>query len=308
MPSTSGLGRRGGMHRRRKRVHRRRPSHRLAPPGAVVALAPVLAIQAALSVRLLHANAASKGEALCLRVGHLEIAHLLHGSAIPAFATYLSGSPVLFPPLGAMADRLGGLAGARALSLACMLGATALLFATAGKLVGRRAAWFAAALFAFSVPTIHLGASATFDGLSLVLLAGAAFLAVRAGAKGRRSGWLAAAALVLALANATMYTSALFDPVVVALAGVSAARVEPWQRALKVSGTLLASFVCILCLLLSLGGGEYARGISATTFAPAGGTSRVDVGVWFVAVAAGFAIDGLVRRARARLRARTASP
>ena len=62
-----------------------------------------------------------------------------------------------------------------------MLGATALLWGTAGRLFGRRAAFFAAALFAVLGPTLHLGAFATYDALSVLLVAAAAWCVVRAG-------------------------------------------------------------------------------------------------------------------------------
>lgn len=72
---------------------------------------------------------------------------------------------MIYPPLGALADSIGGLAGARILSLAFMLGATFLLWATTSRLFGKRAGFFAAALWALLGPTLKLGAFATFDPL-----------------------------------------------------------------------------------------------------------------------------------------------
>ena len=91
----------------------------------------VLAVQAALSLRLVRADTAFDDEAMSLWAGHLEWAHWLHGTPIPPFPKYFSGAPVIYPPLGALADSLGGLAAARVLSLLFMLGATALLWGTA---------------------------------------------------------------------------------------------------------------------------------------------------------------------------------
>ena len=54
---------------------------------------------------------------------------------VPPFPAYFSGAPVIYPPLAALADSVGGLAGARLLSLVFMLGATALLWATASPAV-----------------------------------------------------------------------------------------------------------------------------------------------------------------------------
>ena len=106
---------------------------------------------------------------------------MLHGTPIPPFPSYFSGAPVIYPPLAALADSVGGLAAARVLSLVFMLGATILLWATTDRLFGRRAAFFAAALFAVLGPTLHLGAFATYDAMALFLLALATWLVVRAG-------------------------------------------------------------------------------------------------------------------------------
>ena len=75
-----------------------------------------------------------------------------------------------------------------------------------GRLFGRRAAFFAAALFAVLGPTLHLGAFATYDAMSMFLVALAAWLVVRAGDRQDATGWMVAAGVALALANATAYS------------------------------------------------------------------------------------------------------
>ena len=149
---------------------------------------------------------------------------------VPPFSAYFSGAPVMYPPLGALADSLGGLTGARVLSLVFMLGATVLLWDVTSRMFGRQAGFFAAALFAVAGPTLHLGAFATYDAMSLFLLALAAWLVSGAGEQQEAAGRMAAAGAVLALANATAYSSALFDPVVVLLALVTACRPAAGSR------------------------------------------------------------------------------
>src|ERR1700689_1538 len=100
-------------------------------------LLTVLGVQAALSLRLVWSNTAFQDEALYLRAGHLEWAHWLHGTAIPDFSSYFSGAPILYPPVGALADSVGGLAAARILSLCFMLAVTTLLWATTSRLFGQ---------------------------------------------------------------------------------------------------------------------------------------------------------------------------
>jgi hypothetical protein len=103
-------------------------------------LLAVLAAQSALSLRLAWSNTAFEDEALYLWTGHLEITHLLYHVPIPQAQVYLSGSPVIYPIAGSIADSYGGLAAARALSLMFMLATTTLLYLTTSRLFGRRAA------------------------------------------------------------------------------------------------------------------------------------------------------------------------
>ncbi len=133
-----------------------------------------------LSLRLVWTNTAYIDEATYLWAGHLEIAHWLHGAPVPPFQTWLSGAPVIYPPVAAVADSVGGLAGARLLSLALMTGATVLLWNATSRLFGDRAAFFAAALFAVLGPTQFLGALATYDAMALFLLAASAWCVVAA--------------------------------------------------------------------------------------------------------------------------------
>ena len=238
-------------------------ARRRGVPGAWPLLV-VLAVQAGLSLRLLRADTASQSEALYLRAGHLEWAHWLHGVPIPPFPKYLSGAPVLYPPIGGAADSIGGLAGARVLSLVFMLGATVLLWGAAARLFGRWAAFFAAALFAVLGTTLHLGAFATYDAMSVFLVALAAWCVIRAGAREPATGWMVAAGAVLALANATAYTSLLFDPLIAALALLTA----PWTArglvAARRAGTVLAATVALLAAGLWAGGSSYLAGFQRT--------------------------------------------
>jgi Dolichyl-phosphate-mannose-protein mannosyltransferase len=232
----------------------------------------ILAVQAALSLRLLWADTAFQDEATYLWAGHLEWAHWLHGAAIPPFASFFSGAPVLYPPVAALADNAGGLAAARILSLAFMLGATALLWGTARRLAGRRAAFFAAALFAVLGPTLHLGAFATYDPLSVFLVALAAWCAVRPAGGAEGTGWMVAAGAVLAAANAAAYSSALFDPVVLVLALLTALPSGARLAARRCAILVLVAVVLLTAGVLS-GGSAYRTGIEQTTLARVAGAS-----------------------------------
>jgi len=230
-------------------------------------LLAILTVQAGLSLRLVWSNTAFQDEALYLWAGHLEIAHWLHGTPIPAFPAYFSGAPVIYPPLAAVADSLGGLAAARLLSLAFMLCTTSLLWSTASRLYGRRSAFFAAAFFVGLGPSMQLGTFATYDAMSLCLVATSAWCVTRAGVTRDETKWMAVAAFALILANATKYASALFDPVVVAMA-ILTGFPRPGGKYAAIRGAALGAYVTAgLILLLTIGGGYYVAGVAQTTLA-----------------------------------------
>lgn len=236
----------------------------------------ILAIQTVLTFRLLWSNTAFADEALYLWAGHLEWAHLLHGVPLPPFATYFSGSPIIYPPIGALADGVGGLTAARALSGCFMLVATALLWSTTKRLYGKRAALPAAGLWAVLGPTLHVGAFATYDAMTLMLLALATWCAVRAAASDAHAYWVVAAAAAATLANATKYASALWDPVVVAIAVFSAWPLRGRKVAIR-HGAVIASYLVIFLVLLlaiaTVANRNYVIGIDATTLARQTGTT-----------------------------------
>jgi hypothetical protein len=249
---------------------RRAPWYRPRPWWALIG---VLAVQAGASLRLVWSNTAFTDEALYLWAGRLEWAHWLHGAPVPALATYFSGAPVLYPPLGAVADGLGGLAAARLLSLCFMLGATGLLWASTSRLFGRRAGFFAAASWVALGPTQFLGALATYDAMALFLVALAAWSITRASLSEDHAWWLLVGIAALVLANFTKYASALFDPVVVGMAAAAGwARLGP-RRSLGQAGMLTGYIAGGLAMTLLLGGPNYVKGAMQTTLARAAGNA-----------------------------------
>jgi Na+-transporting NADH:ubiquinone oxidoreductase subunit NqrD len=332
-------------------------------------LVAVLIVQAALSIRLVRADTAFEDEATYLWAGHLEWSHWLHGTPLPPFPSYFSGAPVIYPPLGALADSVGGLVGARILSLVFMLGATALLWGTASKLYGQRAAFFAAALFAVVGPTLHLGAFATYDAMSVFLVALAGWCVVRRREEQEATAWMVVSAIALALANAAAYSSVLFDPIVILLALLTALPKPGGKVAARRIAILVIVVVVLLLAGLLIGGSSYLKGFESTTLTrvPGAGSpvtvltdtwswtgliivlavcgfvislvgrrgpeqlwllailtiaailgpleqahlhttaslnKHVGLGVWFAAIAAGYAVDRFVAAASAEARAR----
>jgi hypothetical protein len=232
-------------------------------------LLAILAVQAVLSLRM--TNTAFEDEALYLTAGHQELAHLLYGVPLPSdYASFFSGSPVLYPILGALADTWGGLAAARHVSLLAMLTTTALLYSLTRRLFNERVGLCAAVIFSVTESAIFLGNFATYDAPALCLLAVAAWIAVRTAAF-RWPVYLLAAP-VAALAVGTKYAALLFVPTVVVLAGLSA---WPYRgrRALIPPVVLTIAMVALLAGALHLAGHDYLLAVKGTTTARAPGTT-----------------------------------
>ena len=199
--------------------------------------------------RMLHAAATSASAA----------------DALPAFATYFSGAPHLYPILAAYADRTAGLEGARMVSYACIVVALlAVYVATLHLFRDRLAGVVAAALFAAQAPVLFLSRQATFDAPCVALLSVAVAACAVASSRRHPSAALIACAVAggcIGAAAAIKYASLLYVPCVVALAMC----LSPHRRLWSGLVTAAAAFA-IAALLLSTGSPhDLATGFLATT-------------------------------------------
>jgi hypothetical protein len=220
----------------------------------------ILTAEALLTLRLVWSNSASPAEALYLSAGHSELQGWLHGTPIAAYASFFPGAPVIYPPIGAIADSAGGLVGARILSLIFMLGATTFLWGTTSKIFGKKAGVFAAALFAVLGPTLQLGALATVGALALLLMAASAWCLVASGDRDDSALLLIAGTALLALANATAYSTLILDPSVIALAGLAVGAKKGAKAAVGRSGYVAAGTIGLISAMLAIGGPLYMVG------------------------------------------------
>jgi hypothetical protein len=244
-------------------------------------LLAVLAAQAALTVRLMpYVGSDHSDEAIYIYGGTQLIRELLHGGGSPYYETWYSGVPVFYPVIAAVAAKLGGLLLARWMSVAFMLAATALLFLTARRLFGYWTGVTAAGLFAGLGVTQNLGALATFDAMSLMLLAFAAYCATRSAVSAR---WLLTVPLALLAANAAKYVTLLFDPVVIGLAALQLAPLG-WRRSAQRVLSLAAASAILTGVVLLVAGSGYIQGIMFTTLSRQGGT-QADFGSHFATAA-----------------------
>jgi 4-amino-4-deoxy-L-arabinose transferase-like glycosyltransferase/putative flippase GtrA len=225
----------------------------------------VLGVQAILSLRLIWSNTAFLDEATYIWAGRIELWHLTTGTSVPAYATYFSGAPVIYPPLAGLADIIGGLAAARMLSLAFMLGATCMLWGSAKRLFGQRAALAAIAVYVSISSTQYLGSIATYDAMALFLLALSAWLVIVARNRADSTWLLVAAIAALALANATKYATGVFDPVVVTLAVLTTP--HGLKAGIGRGGLILGCTISAIAGMLAVGGSWYVAGLQSTTLA-----------------------------------------
>ncbi|MCK9893715.1 glycosyltransferase family 39 protein [Frankia sp. AgB32] len=266
-----------GAHRRRRRGH-------------LLGLPAVLAVQVAMSIRL--SATAFQDEALYLDAGRQILDSWRHGTPVSEdFGSYFSGSPYVYPPLGALAEAAGGLGGARLLSLVCCVLTTVLLASVSRSLFGPGAAVPGAAAFVLSGPVLFVGHFATYDAMALMLLVGGLALGLRAGrsSSGSRAAVLALTAGFLAAgAVVTKYVSALFVPsavLVVLLWGCREAGSPPAaggqarRRRLVLAAGSVAGAGLAVGSWLALTGTDQLEGLVTTTLSRrvVGPTSSVEV-------------------------------
>ena len=180
-------------------------------------LIAILAVQAAFSLSLVWSNTAYGDEASHILQGRLEWSHWLHGTLyVPQqFGDY--AAPQIYPLIGAAANDVGGLAGARILSLCFMLACSVLLYQIGVKLFGRTAATAGVALWAVSEPALRL-TFAMWVPLACLLVIISLRLVVQVGESRRKGELVALSSLILALAPVTAFGYAIYMPVVVAVA------------------------------------------------------------------------------------------
>ncbi|HEX8629923.1 MAG TPA: glycosyltransferase family 39 protein [Catenuloplanes sp.] len=226
-------------------------------------LACVLLAQAVLALRL--SNTAFIDEAAYLYAGHRQLAEAF-GNAVnhDDYGKYFSGAPFLYPVVAALADAIGGLAAARLLSVAFMLGATCFLYAATRRLLDLKAAIFAAGVFALSGPALFMSHLATFDAPAVLLLACGLWLAVRSA---ERRALILDLSVAAVAAIALKYASMVFVVPIMAVAVLVVVPMVGWRSALA-RGFVLATVIGVLAAAAALlAGPDVLEGLLITTTA-----------------------------------------
>jgi 4-amino-4-deoxy-L-arabinose transferase-like glycosyltransferase len=239
----------------------RRPAQRRVPRTLLV----ILAVQACLSLLLAMSNTAFGDEALYMWAGHVELTHWFSHVAVSAttYDDYFSGAPQFYPPLAAMADSVGGLLGARILSLFFMLGTTILLYSAANRLSGRKAALFSCALWLACEPNLRMGGYATYDPMAIFFICLALWAAVKAAGSKNHAELVGLSAVAAAIGCVTAYSYAIYLPVVVVIGYFAWARERGAKRSLISAAGMIIVMGALLALIPTLL--HLWHGISFTT-------------------------------------------
>jgi hypothetical protein len=220
--------------------------------------------QVALAMRPGQVATPFEDEALYVFMGHRMIQHLIHGAFLHEHpGAFFSGAPGLYPVLAAMGDSIGGLQGARTVSLGFALLATIGVFGLGQQLFGKLAGLLAAFTFTLCGSVIYQSGFATFDSTMLALVAMAAWLAVFS-AKNDGLMWAPVVSGLLALAFLVKYAGAVYAPVVTILAvGVGYRRFR--GKVLRRALFLMAGAMVMAYFIIALWGQSLILGIQTTT-------------------------------------------
>ena len=188
----------------------------------ITAIVPLLAVWALqVGVVSLLRNSAHQDEALSLYAGQQYLNMLFNPSAVDTeymaqVGNIFSGMPFMYPVVGGIGDGLGGLYGARVLSLVLMLATTGFVYFAGKRLWDDNSAILGALLFVLQPGILLVSFYATYDSLALFFISAALASAI-AGADGRSTGLVVLAGILLFLGAATKYATYLYGPTFMAL-------------------------------------------------------------------------------------------
>jgi 4-amino-4-deoxy-L-arabinose transferase-like glycosyltransferase len=241
---------------------RRRRALRALATAACLTL--ICASQVALAMRPGLNTTAFEDEGLYIFMGHRMIQHISHGAFLHEYpGAYFSGAPGFYPVMAAIGDYLGGLQGARMVSLGFAILATVGVYGLGNQLFGKAAGLLGALAFMLCGSVIYQSHLATFDSTTLGLIAVAAWLAVYST---NHDGllWAPIVSALLTLAFLAKYAGAAYAPVVAALAVAVGWQRLGWTIVRRAAYVLIGGLVMGF-FIIALWGQDLIRGIQTTT-------------------------------------------
>ena len=237
---------------------------------------------AAISLRVKANTNPFQDEGLYLYMGHRMIAHIISGVNVSEHpGSYFSGAPGLYPVVGAIADSVAGLQGARYVSLFFIWLVIVATYGIGNELFGKVSGLLGAGAFALCGSVIFISHLATLDAMALCLMSLGCWLTVYS-ANHDKLLWAPVVGLILTCAFLTKYAMAIYVPGIAAIGVLLAWRHSRWgalrRGILIITATAAAGF-----FVLTFWAADLKRGIVSTTAnrTPLSPTPRLEL-IWDV--------------------------
>ena len=136
-------------------------------------------LRAEISLRVKANSNPFQDEGLYLFMGHRMIDHIVSGVHLSEYpGSYFSGAPGLYPVVGAIADSVAGVQGARLVSLFFVCIAIIATYGIGNELFGKLAGLLGAGAFALCGSVVFISHLATLDAMALCLMSLGCWLTV----------------------------------------------------------------------------------------------------------------------------------
>jgi 4-amino-4-deoxy-L-arabinose transferase-like glycosyltransferase len=245
-------------------------------------LGAICTVFAVISLRVKANPNPFQDEGLYLFMGHRMIDHIVSGVHVSEYpGACFSGAPGLHPVVGAIADSVAGVQGARLVSLFFVCIAIVATYGIGTELFGKLSGLLGASAFALCGSVIFISQLATMDAMALCLMTLGCWLTVYS-ANHDKLLWAPIVGLILTLAFLTKYATAVYVPGIAAIGMLLAWRHIRWgafrRWCLIVTATAASVFFILTFWAEDLKGGIVSTTTSRTPLNP---TPRIDM-VWYV--------------------------
>ena len=219
---------------------------------------------AVISLRVKANTNPFQDEGLYLYMGHRMIDHFISGVNVSEHpGSYFSGAPGLYPVVGAIADAIAGVQGARLLSLFCVCIVIVGTYGIGNELFGRVSGLFGAGAFALCGSVIFISHLATLDAMALCLMTLGCWLTAYS-ANHDRLLWAPIVGLILTFAFLTKYAMGVYVPGIAAI-GILLAWPHIRWGALRRGTLIVAATAAAVFFILTFWAPDLKRGIVSTT-------------------------------------------
>jgi hypothetical protein len=236
---------------------------------------------AVISLRVKANTNPFQDEGLYLYMGHRMIDHIISGVHVSEYpGSYFSGAPGLYPVVGAIADSIAGLQGARLVSLFFVCIVIVGTYGIGSELFGKVSGLLGAATFALCGSVIFISHLATFDAMALCLTTFGCWLTAYS-ANHDKLFWAPIVGLILTCALLTKYAMAVYVPGIAAIGMLLAWPHIRWG-ALRRACLIVTATAAAVFFILTFWAADLKRGIVSTTVhrIPLSPTPREEL-IWY---------------------------